>query len=133
MSEMWKRWKDDLNLPQKLVLESLTDNMEGISLKFSDENDENTEIEITFTEHALSYRNRDEGEFLRKFKYLGDEYGDEFYTKWSLFEVDSSHYVQWFNEESLGIHQDENIRHFVFITMNDVVEVLSTYEPEIKY
>lgn len=133
MNEIWRRWKDYLNFPQKLVLESLTDNKDGISLKLYDENDENTKIEVIFSEHALSYRNRDEGEFLRKFKYLGDEYGDEFYTKWSLFEVNSSDYIQWFNKESLGIHQEENIRHFVFITINDVVEVLSTYEPEIKY
>ncbi|WP_427340828.1 hypothetical protein [Caloranaerobacter sp. DY30410] len=132
MNEIWSRWKEELRLPKKLVLDSLIDNIDGLILKFSDEDDEGLQVKVVFEDHVLSYRNRDEGEFLRKFKYLGDTYGDKFYSNWSFFQVKNSEYIQWFNEENFGIHQNEDIRHYVFITVNDVVEILSVYEPKIE-
>ena len=132
MAEIWKRWKKELEIPKKLVLDSLTDDIEGLILKFSHEEDKGLKISIVFDDYVLSYRNRDEGEFLKKFKYIGDTYGDSFYSDWSLFEVENSEYIQWFNEESFNIQANKNIKHFVFITVNDVVEILSVYEPKIE-
>lgn len=132
LNEVWIRWKEELNIPKKMLLDSLTDDMDGLILKCSSLEDKNLKISVVFEDYVLSYRNRDEGEFLKKLQYLSDVYGDGFYSNWSLFEVKNSEYVQWFNEESFNIIANEDIKHYVFMTLHDVVEMLSVYEPRIE-
>ncbi|OVE70668.1 hypothetical protein CCS79_01470 [Clostridium diolis] len=132
--EGWSRWGEDKNLPKKMELESLTDGKDGLVLKFCDSECSDRKINVIYSNMVLAYRNRDEGDYLKTFKHLSDTYGDEFYTKWSLFKVKNSEFIEWFNEESLNVHeyQKESIEHYVFITVNDVIEIISPNSPEIS-
>ncbi len=130
--EIWKRWKEKLDIPKKLILDSLVDGKDGLVLSLSDYNDVNKKIEIGFTGYILSYRNRDEGCFLKKLSELDKKYGTVFYANWSLFEVLNSEYVKWFNEENCGTYESRNVRHFVFKTTENIVEVLDIHEPYIR-
>ena len=53
----------------------------------------------------------------------------EYEYKWSLFMVENSHYVEWFQEQSVGIHEDRNIAHYLIRTPNEIFEVLDLNEP----
>jgi len=40
-------------------------------------------------------------------------------------------YIEWFNSQSYNIYKDFDLKHFVFMTPNDIVEVISIYPPKI--
>ena len=46
-----------------------------------------------------------------------------------FFEVNDSEYIKWFNEESFESALRE-VKHFLLFLNNDVIDVLSTSEPE---
>lgn len=131
MAEQWIKWEPLEGLPQKMYLERMIDDKNGISLKFKSESDD-ISIQVIFEDSVLSLRNTDEGRRLKTLDFLVNTHGKDFSSKWSLFKVTDSSYVKWFNEESFGIYADYNVEHYVFLTPNDVFEVLSTYAPKIS-
>ncbi len=48
-----------------------------------------------------------------------------------IFIVNHSEYMDLFNEESISIYEKE-MKLYVFLTPDDVIEVLSTYPPSIE-
>ncbi|TDX51133.1 hypothetical protein [Orenia marismortui] len=127
----WIKWKPNTNIPKKVNLESLIDNKEGLMLTFTDKHNRDNLIYVFFKGSVLSYRNTDEGNLLQTFYCLSQMYDDEFYTQWSFFKIKNSSYIRWFNKESYKKYKGCNIEHYIFITPNDIIEVLSTYCPEV--
>lgn len=128
--ERWEKWIPIDKMPQKIYLDTFVDDNEGIVMTFSDEKDEK-KILIQFDGMVLTYRNTDEGSLLKTLDFLDQHYGHDFYSSWPLFKVKNSEYLNWFLKESSGIYELGEIEHYVFITPNDVVEVLSTYAPSV--
>jgi len=64
-------------------------------------------------------------------EFLDQHYGGDFYSKWPLFKVKNSNYLKWFHKESNNIYELDTVEHYVFITSDDVVEILSKYPPKI--
>lgn len=50
----------------------------------------------------------------------------------SMFEVHASQYREWLHEQSLGIW-DAPYRHFMFMTIDGCLEVLTVEEPEARW
>ena len=65
MQEIWERWEPAKNFPEKIYLESLTDNKNGLTLQFETADDKT--ILINFDSGVLSYRNTDEGICIRRY------------------------------------------------------------------
>jgi hypothetical protein len=131
MQEKWIIWDSQIeNFPDKIYLDNLTDNKDGLVLNFSNEDGDKT-IKIIFEDSVMSYRNNDESYMLRTINYVSEVYGSSFMKKNSIFIVENSPYIEWFNSESYDIYKDYDLRHFVFMTPNDIVEVISTYPPKI--
>jgi|UPI0007C5D92F hypothetical protein len=128
--EHWERWVPTNGLPSRLYNDTFIDNKESIVLEFSDEKDKK-KIIVKFEEGVLSYRNTDEGSLLRKLNYLDQQYGTDFYSEWTLFKVINSEYINWFLDESSGIYEPNQLKHYVFLTPNDVIEILTTYTPSV--
>lgn len=128
--EEWVKWVPLEGLPFKMYLESLIDDKDGISLLLTSKDGSN-KVQIFFEGSVLSYRNTDEGRRLKTLNFLDEKYGKDFYTTWSMFKISNSAYLDWFEQETYKIYGDYNIVHYVFLTCDDVVEVLSTYEPQI--
>lgn len=128
--ENWKSWNPIQDLPKEIYNDSLIDDTEGLVIIFSDKDNKNRII-VKFENLVLSYRNTDEGSLLKMLNYLNREYGDSFYIGLPFFIVDNSEYIKWFLDQSSGIYQKQDVKHFVFVTPHDVIEVLSKYEPEI--
>jgi len=48
-----------------------------------------------------------------------------------LFIVENSSYIEWFNLQSYDIYKNYDPKHYIFLTPNDIVEVVSNYPPKI--
>ena len=121
----FRKWIPIEGLSGNLYLEGLHDDYEGFRLLLKEESNQQRILRITF-DPALSYRNTDEGGLLRTI-------GNKDLGTWSLFIVENSDYLMWFNEESYGIHQLENIIHYAIYTPNDCLDILSIYPPKVKW
>jgi hypothetical protein len=123
--ENLEKWEPILGLPKKLYLDGLSDGENGLCLKFVGEVD--SPVLLVNFESALSYRNTDEGDRL---KFLNELSGQ---LEWSLYFVRGSEYLSWFSDQSYSIRDSECIKHYLFFTPNDIVEVLSAEDPVVKY
>ncbi|MFK3987236.1 MULTISPECIES: hypothetical protein [Exiguobacterium] len=126
--EKWERWAVNPEIPAKLELQALIDDKDGLRLVFMDA-DENT-YTFLFDGLVQSYRNTDEGTLFKTLKHLYKHYDPDFFSDWTLFKVSDSSYLKWLAEESENIYETVyDIQHYVFLTSNDVVEVISTEPP----
>lgn len=131
MTEEWAKWEPLEGIPSKMYIEKLVDDKNGTLLVFKSE-DENDTIQVLFEDSILSLRSTDEGRRLKTITFLEEKYGTDFYAKWTFFKVTNSTYVEWFNQETYDMYTSYNIGHYVFLTPDDVVEILSTNEPHVS-
>ena len=111
-------------LPNALF-HSIVDDHEGLTFTLKDPFSDRVVFHVRFRD-AISYRGTDEGALLA---YWNGAMSDKGYAVWELF---SSEYIRWLEEVSGGAHLEEDgIRHFIVVTENQCLEVLSTYEPQI--
>ncbi len=127
----WKKWMPMDGIPSTMYMESLVDDREGVVLSLKDDRSDKKKLTVNFEGGVLSYKNTDEGSLLGMLHYLDQHYGADFYSNWTLFEVENSEYIDWFLRESSGIYSKEKIKHYVFLTSDDVIEILSTYPPKV--
>ncbi len=131
MVEKWIKWEPDKKLPDKVFLKRLIDDKNGVLLELASEDEANIII-VSFAESVVSLRNSDETRRLRTIEFLDKIYGRDFYAKWSFFKVNQSSYVKWLSQETYDIYADHNIEHYVFLAANGIVDVLSTYAPNVS-
>ncbi|RTY57547.1 hypothetical protein EKL29_10800 [Pantoea sp. YU22] len=79
---------------------------------------------VTF-EWIHSFRVTDEGDLLK----MQDDLNGQMIT--GIYTVEGSHYLSWFNEQSANIHDEGSINHYLIVTGDDVIEVLSSVSPTI--
>lgn len=126
--EKWERWTVNPELPAKLELQALIDDQDGLRLVFTSVHDDT--YTFLFDGLVFSYRNTDEGTLLKSLNRLFNHYEADFIGDWTLFQVTDSSYLKWLAEESDTSYETVyTIQHYVFLTSNDVVEVLSTEPP----
>lgn len=80
------------------------------------------EIKIVF-DWIHSFRLIDEGDLLK----MQDEQNGEMQA--GIYIVDNSTYLKWFSEQCIDIHDDESIIHYLVVTSDEVVDVLSSVSP----
>lgn len=131
MEEEWIKWEPLKCISSKMYIEKLIDDENGILLVLKSEDKKKT-FKVIFVDPILSLRSTDEGRRLKTINFLEGKYGTDFYDQWTFFRVINSGYVEWFNQETYNIYAIYDIRHYVFLTSNDVVEILSTYEPNVS-
>ena len=85
-------------------------------------------LRITF-DSILLYRNIDEGD------YLNDEvdYSQLETRKWSLFVIEKSSLLIWFQQVSQGIHDSQQVVHYAIYTPNECIDILSAYPPKAEW
>ena len=49
----------------------------------------------------------------------------------SIFISTNSEYLYWFNCESLGIYSKENLKHYIILTSENVIDVVALDEPAV--
>lgn len=128
----WEKWIPIDKVPQEIYLDSFVDDgNEGIIMTFISCEDGEKKVLVQFEGHVLSYRNTDEGSLLKTWEFLGHHYGVDFHSRWPFFKVKNSEYLNWFLKESCGIYDLREVQHYVFLTPDDIVEVLSLDAPSV--
>lgn len=125
-------WNPNSEIPQKLLgLEKYEWNENGFCITLSD--DERLIIKFCFN-LAMSFRSTNEQMMLR----FRDSYGelrDNDFPKyvWSLFKMKNSDYIKWFNEQHLNLYENisSNMEHYVFVTEDEILEVINDKPPTI--
>ncbi|WP_051545946.1 MULTISPECIES: hypothetical protein [Exiguobacterium] len=65
-------------------------------------------------------------------EHLDRDYAHLEYGNWTLFKMKNSSYLEWFAQESLEQYEGMGeVEHYVFLTSNDVIEVLFVDPPTI--
>lgn len=115
----------DLNLDMpygiELYLSEVKDNKSGLAFLFTDPSSM-FQVEVKFDSH-LMYRVSDESYRLKRTSEL-----PEFSF---VMKADQSSFIDWFHEESLNIYTKDRIYHFLILSSDDVIDVLSYEEPSI--
>ncbi|WLS77313.1 hypothetical protein Q3V30_12515 [Erwinia pyri] len=83
-------------------------------------------IQVSF-DWIHSFRVTDEGNLL-KMQY---EFKGEMIT--GIYTIENSCYLTWFSEQSANIHDSNSIKTYLIVTGDEVIEVLSSVKPVMKY
>lgn len=125
--EKWIKWNPVDKISQRLDFISFSYDENGILIRLRDLST-NSSVDLRY-ESVFSFRNTDEGRRLKLLNTLSKNYGDSFYKEWSIFKVEFSEYTKWLNEETYGMYENYEIEHHVYITSNDILEIVTAHEP----
>ena len=110
--------------PLKPQLEDLRYKSGSLEFVFSSIIDNSSnKLKVVF-DWVHSFRVTDEGDLL---KMLYEQKG---LMLTSIYVVENSKYLEWFNEQSEHIHDD--VVHYIFSTVEDVIDVLSSVTPSLE-
>ncbi|MDV5225795.1 hypothetical protein AB7W11_06700 [Providencia manganoxydans] len=109
------------NLLTDIQLDDFKYDLESLSLTLSKPDESFT---LSF-EWVDSFRVTGEGDLLK----MQEHFDGQMTT--GLYKVENSSYLKWFHEQSENIH-DDIIEHYLIVTIDDVIEVITSAEPSIQ-
>lgn len=109
------------NLLTDIQLDDFKYDLESLSLTLSKPDESFT---LSF-EWVYSFRVTGEGDLLK----MQEHFDGQMTT--GLYKVENSSYLKWFHEQSENIH-DDVIEHYLIVTIDDVIEVITSAEPSIQ-
>lgn len=126
--QKWMKWEPTKNIPQVLLLNSLTYDCNNLIIELYIPDEKSKILTIDF-DGFLAFRSMDESKYScepREFEktLLDMQPEPNFYQKWSLFTIKNSKYIDWFLEQTGGVHDNDPIIHYSIETPDDVIEVL---------
>lgn len=90
-------------------------------------------VEIIYQEELLALRSCDEGD---RWKFVDSILMDKgryyFKNKLAFIIEEDSEFKQWFIQESYQTRRENEFQHYMFVTRNDIIDVLALHEPVIK-
>lgn len=131
MEEKWIRWEPIPNLAKKYYVESITDNTDGLKIVLYNDLDE--KVLVLFPDTLRSYRNTCESFLVETIEDLEENYGSDFYGQWTFFRVTNSQYLKSLNEESYGISERYDFKHFCLLTMEAMIDIATGSEPTVEF
>lgn len=129
--EKWLKWEPSEGIPPTFWLMDFKYSEGLLTLYVQDQiNKSLPMLSICFSDF-LSMHITDEGNLLKDTCDIDEslmkmEKKPGYYYRWSLFIVENSHYIEWFNKEILGKGENLDIIHYVIKTPNEIVEVLDS-------
>ncbi|WP_404462511.1 hypothetical protein [Providencia rettgeri] len=109
------------NLLTDIQLDDFKYDLESLSLILSRPDESFT---LSF-EWVYSFRVTGEGDLLK----MQEHFNGQMTT--GVYKVENSSYLKWFHEQSENIH-DDVIEHYLIVTIDDVIEVITSAEPSIQ-
>jgi len=132
MYENWTliRWETILSNAKHLFMESLHDHSGILEIELADYSNNIATARYKITFHSFpAYRNIDESYRLELWQRRAP-LSDSDRLGWTLIVADSPWVQEFVNEPVLDLF-NPGILHFLIVTENDVIEVLSNQEPTI--
>lgn len=132
MEQVWERWEPTTEMSRKYYVNTISDNIIGLTIILSDSEDEDSMVSIVFDNSVHAYRSTDEGFRQKLINDIDEKYGTEFYSEWTLFKVTNSEYLEWISDQSYGIAKSEKLMHFSIVAADSIVDIIAAYEPRIE-
>jgi hypothetical protein len=93
--------------------------------------DSKNNVEIFFDGFIPMLTVSDEGIRMRTWMKIESEQPENFFFRhWFLYKVENSKLLKWVEKESFGVYE-EGLIHFIIATSDDVIDILSYFEPKI--
>ncbi|WYJ99804.1 hypothetical protein A5821_000881 [Enterococcus sp. 7F3_DIV0205] len=126
MLEKWREYNQTDVPKDTYEVSEVVQNSEGTVIKLMGEKN-NMNITFGFVD---SLRITDEGRRIQTYNEIESiqKYRENFIGN-PLYKVEQSEYVAWIKKESAGFCAD--VDHYVIITENDLIDILSTFPPTI--
>ena len=128
--EQWLKWNPS-KLPEgDYTVISFTQDLEGTKIIL--ENEKNI-VKVFFDGIILLARISDEGMRIQTVgEILYKKCDDYFFRGWFLYRIENSKLSDWVTEESGGIYNSSELIHICIVTDENVIDIISTFEPEIE-
>ena len=126
IEERYTDWFPVTDLPLTIFVEAAIDNYDGLKIFMKGKEEDDPILEVFFP-NKIFYRNIDESYFCRTINSANKQRSSPFVL------VENSQLLRWLHEESYAIYEDEDIKHYLFLTGNDCIDVLSSSQPEITW
>ncbi len=120
------KWEPVSGIDKSLTCESLHDDYEGFRIILKGRGKGSDLLRITF-ESPLAYMNINESNRLKTVNETVN------ISEFSLFIVENSSWVKWFNKESFDLHEMNKVIHYGMYTLEDCIDVLSDTEPFVDW
>ena len=132
INESWTKWIPIANLAKKYYIKEILDSIdEGFKVKLLENGNQEKGVTIFFDESVWIYKYTDESFRQYTVAKLNAQYGVDFYAKWTFFKIENSDYLKWISEESYGMYDNLEWRHFCILTDNEILDIIAVYEPEV--
>lgn len=130
MQEEWKKLNQN-NIPKgDFIVTNFTQNTSQTEIVLEDGN---YIINVLFDGIPVLSRSTVEGIRMRTWGEVQAKYNDQYIFRNSFFfEVKKSNLIQWCIEESCGFYESSQLRHYCIVTSEEIIDVISTFEPTIK-
>lgn len=130
-NENWFQWLPVANLARKYYLDEIYDGSNGCRIRLVEVGNVRAGVNIFFKNSVWAYRSTDEGFRLLLEADLHAKYGGAFYAQWTFFKVQNSSYLDWIFTQSRETCDIGKLMHFSLLCMDDFVDIISSYEPEV--
>lgn len=114
----------DSGADEDFYCESLNDDSSGLAIMLRGSKSLSM-LRINFN-FFYSYKKTNESYRLQTISQLPDD-------RYIILNVKSSSFLDWLHRESQGIYSEHNIYHFMIITGDDIIDVLSNRIPQVVY
>ena len=132
MQEQWSKWEPITNLSKKYYVESISESIaDGFKIILIDDKNPEKKVLISWPNSVDAYRSTYESFTLLTLHKLDERYGKQFYD-WTFFKIENSEYLNWVSEQSYGITESLNFKHFCIYGTESMVDIIANYEPEVS-
>lgn len=134
MKKNWERWEPISGLKDKYNIDSVEDTlMDGFKITLSECCDKGKRVAVTFKNGIFAHRETHEIFRLATYKLLDDNYGKDFYEKWTFFKVTNSSYLKWLSEQSYTLSDVYSVTHYSFLAGNVMLDIAHVNEPTVEF
>ncbi len=131
--EKWEKWEPLSKLATEYYLDKVIDNDEiGFQIEFKDFKNRKKIIRFIFENWVYSYRYLEESFAINRYDQLSKKYGDKF-LNWTFFKVANSNYIRWLSQESGGLSDPRDLKHYSFLSMDSVLDVINDKDPIVEF
>jgi hypothetical protein len=125
MQECWGIWEPVSGLKDKYNIDTIEYTlMGGFIITFSECDDKEKKVTVTFKHGVLAHREFDEK--------LDHSYEKDFSAQWTFFKVTNSSYLKWLSEQSHTLSEYYSVTQYSFLAMNKTLDVVISYEPIVE-
>lgn len=114
----------------EFIVTSFVQNYDGTRIILN--NDEHI-VDLFFDGIPVLLRSAIEEIRMRTWGSVQSKYNDRYiFRKSFFFEVRNSELVKWCVEEGCGFYEEHQLKHYCIVTSEEMIDIVSTFEPEIK-